>query len=118
MVLKRLPLSNLDWPKPLTLDLDIKRFSPDIFPKIAPGSINHYFVHLFLVGVDDIDSYRSNTRKQIQEWLNVISKRNHEWIIVHVTQDSKRSTIFKLGTTSVFEKLKADFNNNQRRFFV
>ena len=56
---KRLPISGMCWDaagrsKSIPpLEMDIQKFSSDLFPKTAPGvQHNVYFIHLFLVGCD------------------------------------------------------------------
>lgn len=93
------------------------KFSVDMFPKQAPGVChNVFFVHIFLVGCDEVETYRNFTRKQIQEWLNTImSKRNQEWIICHVASDTKSKGLFNLGGgANIYDKLKSDFNQHKR----
>ncbi|KAI8911655.1 hypothetical protein EDD86DRAFT_264201 [Gorgonomyces haynaldii] len=124
--IKRLPLRNLQWQSKNTtkiianLDLDIKRFQPDIFPKFTPGAVvtNVFFVHLFFVGCEDVDQYRSSVRKQLQDWLNAVcSKKNQEWMIVHVQQEQRQRGLFTLKRDqTVFEKLKSDFMQQRRVF--
>jgi hypothetical protein len=97
--------------------MDVARFSPEMFPMLAPGVLhNLYFIHLFLVGCDDVDTYRQTTRPKIQEWMNVVmSRRGQEWIICHVVSEPKAKTgLFQLSSTSVFDKLKTDFNQQRR----
>lgn len=127
--MRRLPLRQLPWkhpvrdatnPRLITLDLDVKRFSPDMFPKMSPGvAHNTFFLHVFLVGCDDVEQYRSSTRKQIQDWLNIImAKKGQEWVICHVAPSdtkTKLGGLFQLGSTqTVFDKLKTDFNQQKR----
>ncbi|KAJ3305631.1 hypothetical protein HDV03_001276 [Kappamyces sp. JEL0829] len=124
----RLPLKNLDFKNPLqneshvisTVELEIRKYSVEMFPKFTPGAVQHnlYFVHMFIVSTDDVEVYRSTTRKLIQEWLNVVgNKKNQEWLIVYCAEKTRSNRIFNMGSsTSVYEKLKVDFNLKKDRF--
>jgi hypothetical protein len=76
-------------------------------------------LHVYFVNCDDGEVYKMVVKKQIKAWLDVVTARkNQEWLIVHVTQDSN-STLSQakaanannfLIKTSVLDKIKADFN--------
>lgn len=67
-VAARLPLRNLSWQSPIgsgggnnntvrtipVLEVELKRYSPDMFPRAMPGTIYHspYFLHMYLVTID------------------------------------------------------------------
>jgi trafficking protein particle complex subunit 10 len=90
-----------------------------MFPKFAPGAVqyNVIFLHIFVVSVEDLESYRSTTRKMMQDWMNVVAnKKNNEWMVVYLPEKTKGSRLFNLGaSTSVYEKLKVDFNLRKDR---
>ncbi|KAJ3163448.1 hypothetical protein HDU86_000027 [Geranomyces michiganensis] len=132
----RLPLKNIAWHNPLgairgstnstariisTLDVELKRYSPEMFPRAMPGTLYHspYFLHLYLVTTDDSEVYKASTRKQIQEWLNVVAnKKNQEWLIVYlINPDSKGKSarFLGVGAGSVFDKIKSDFSFKKER---
>ncbi|KAJ3176861.1 hypothetical protein HDU87_004793 [Geranomyces variabilis] len=132
----RLPLRNIAWHNPLgairgstnstariigTLDVELKRYSPEMFPRAMPGTLYHspYFLHLYLVTTDDSEVYKATTRKQIQEWLNVVAnKKNQEWLIVYlINPDSKGKSarFLGVGASSVFDKIKSDFSFKKER---
>ncbi|RKO89734.1 hypothetical protein BDK51DRAFT_35393, partial [Blyttiomyces helicus] len=128
-LLSRLPLRNLVWNSPLgsaranssnatrnipVLDIELKKFSPDMFPKAMPGSLyqSPYFLHLYLVNCDENDQYRATVKRQIQDWVNVVNnKKNQEWMIVYISSPESRakSGLLKLGG-NVYDKIKSDFN--------
>ncbi|KAJ3010784.1 hypothetical protein HKX48_007205 [Thoreauomyces humboldtii] len=131
----RLPLRNVSWQNPLgfskgssssarvidTLDVDLKKYVPEMFPRVMPGTLYHspYFLHLYLVSTDDTELYKGVVRKQIQEWLNVVAnKKNQEWLIVYLNKaDTKGKTkgFLGVGASSVFDKVKSDFNFKKER---
>ncbi|KAK6095308.1 hypothetical protein MT418_004749 [Batrachochytrium dendrobatidis] len=126
----RLPLRHLSWQNPLrssrnssstthiipSLNLDVKPYSLDLFPKLAPGGLhqNSLFVHIFLVGCEDMEYYKNNVRSKIQEWLNIVmTKKGQEWMIVYISGGAvkSRSGIFNMvGSNSVFDKIRTDFS--------
>ncbi|CCJ30754.1 unnamed protein product [Pneumocystis jirovecii] len=124
-----LPLRNLHWKynnrslKSIHyLDVDIKPYN-----HINSGEKPHQllslldmpYLNMFLVKCDDIDTYRSYIRAMIRKWHNsVLMKKNQEWLIIHVTFQSDSLSITRNTTpskfltikTSVYDKIKADFN--------
>ncbi|KAI8849287.1 hypothetical protein BC829DRAFT_189092 [Chytridium lagenaria] len=126
-IVTRLPLRNLLWMNGRiqqgqrlieSLDIDLKPFRPDMFPRSVPGTATPFFLHLYFVNCEDSDIYKSMVRKQIQDWLNIIAnKKNQEWLIVYVgNSDAKRAAprFLNVGGT-VFEKIKADFGTKGDR---
>nr|KAJ3421268.1 hypothetical protein HK105_004073 [Polyrhizophydium stewartii] len=132
----RLPLRQLPWQNPLrsgratapgmqriipTLDIQMRPFSPDLLPRLAPGGLhqNSVFMHIFFVGCEDIEYYKNNVRRQLQEWINAVSsKKGQEWLVVHLTGgDSRgRAGLFNIGAAStVLDKIRSDFNLKKDR---
>ncbi|KAJ3273827.1 Kinesin-like protein kif3b [Terramyces sp. JEL0728] len=104
--------------KQVTLDLELKKFTVDMFPKFVPGALeyNCIFFHLFIVSVEDLELYKNTTRKQIQEWVNIVAnKKNQDWAIISLSDESVKTRLFK--STTVSEKLKADFNLRKSNHF-
>ncbi|KAJ3179456.1 hypothetical protein HDU85_004866 [Gaertneriomyces sp. JEL0708] len=131
----RLPLRNIRWQNPLgtvkgggsasraihILDVELKKFMPDMFPRVMPGTSYHtpFFLHLFFVNTDDSDYYKATIRKQIQEWLNVVAnKKSQEWLIVYVSgAESRGKSARFLGVgSSIFDRIKSDFNFKKERY--
>ncbi|KAH6578982.1 hypothetical protein BASA61_010562 [Batrachochytrium salamandrivorans] len=131
----RLPLRHLSWQGSLrsnrssspttctiqSLDIDVKPYSHDLLPKYAPGGLhqNSVFLHIYLVGCEDVDYYKNNVRNKLQEWINTVSsKKSQEWMVVHVVEGrtKSRSGIFNIGSTaSVFDKIRSDFSLKRDR---
>lgn len=65
-----------------------------------------------------MESYKSNSRKLIQDWLNIVgNKKNQEWMIIYCAEKTKGNRLFNMGATaSVYEKLKTDFNLKKERY--
>eukprot|EP00842_Homolaphlyctis_polyrhiza_P006352 jgi/Hompol1/6718/HPOL_002317-RA len=112
-----------------SLGLDIKPFSASLLPKYTPGSLqlNSVFMHVFFVGCEDVEYYKNNVKKLIQDWLNsVMNKKSQEWLIVHlvgggdVSAKGKGSTLFNINmnmgvAANVFDKIKTDFGLKKER---
>lgn len=68
----------------------------------------------------DNEAYRITLRPQIKEWIDSLqalsSKRNSalEWLIVHVTAQKTGPSKFYQRKGSVYDKVRADFNNGKK----
>ncbi|KAJ1959549.1 hypothetical protein IWQ62_004566, partial [Dispira parvispora] len=78
----------------------------------ATPYLNLYFSHC-----EDVDTYRQLVKAKIKQWLDPIaSKKNQEWLIIHVTRqlpdNHAKSGGAKLfpRATSVVDKIRADFS--------
>lgn len=119
----RLPLRNLHWnssvQRPLrsiqSLDVDLKRFTFDNAPQPLL-SVQTPYLNLYFVACDDNESYRTNVKRQIKAWIDVITtKKNQEWLLVYVAGQETRKGGSYLGLkTSVYDKIKNDFNVGKR----
>jgi hypothetical protein len=94
-----------------------------------PGLRQTPYLKIFLLRCDDNDTYKSTARKALRDWIKshasapATSQEKHdafEWLILHVVQDGngseKTATSSKWGrtTTTVLEKVKADFNGTSK----
>ncbi|KAM3584023.1 hypothetical protein VKS41_003991 [Umbelopsis sp. WA50703] len=119
----RLPLRNLHWTssiqRPLrsiqSLDVDLKRFTYDSGPQPLL-SVQTPYLNLYFVACDDNDTYRNTVKRQIKSWVDVITtKKNQEWLLVYVAGQETRKSGSYLGLkTSVYDKIKSDFNVGKR----
>ncbi|CAO3675315.1 unnamed protein product [Umbelopsis vinacea] len=119
----QLPLRNLHWnssvQRPLrsiqSLNVDLKRFTFDTAPQPLL-SVQTPYLNLYFVACDDNESYRTNVKRQIKTWMDVITtKKNQEWMLVYVAGQETRKGASYLGLkTSVFDKIKNDFNVGKR----
>ncbi|KAJ1654573.1 hypothetical protein IWQ61_005523 [Dispira simplex] len=78
----------------------------------ATPYLNLYFSHC-----EDVDTYRQLVKAKIKQWLDPIaSKKNQEWLIIHVTRqlpdNQAKSSGAKLfpRAMSVVDKIRADFS--------
>ncbi|KAI9365504.1 hypothetical protein DFJ73DRAFT_808029 [Zopfochytrium polystomum] len=123
----RFPLRNLIWSNTRaqqgnriieSLDVEMRLFRPDMFPRAMIGASTPFFVHLCLINCEDHEMYRSTVKRQIQEWLNVVgNKKNQEWFIVYATPNDPRKAQNRgfLGGGTVFDKIKSDFSPKMER---
>lgn len=126
-----LPLANLNWKyhtsKPLksipTLPLKFveevpkasKRLSAgheDVYNKLSYSEHNVY-LRLMFVKYDSLDTYRSQVRPLIKEWLrNLVANSKLEWMIIFYVPGNSKDKHSTMIKTSSFDKLKIDFNND------
>lgn len=120
---------------------DEKRSSNDSTPSTTtaaplrrhqiPGLRQTPYLKIYLLKCDDNEVYKASSRKLLRDWIKTHSalqqtsgggQDNHdacEWLILHVLQDGdapERSTSKwpGRGSTSVLEKIKADFNGTSK----
>lgn len=101
-----------------------------------PGLRQTPYLKIFFLRCDDNDTYKATARKAVREWIKAhaatpqsqsstfSNQEKHdafEWLIVHVVQDGdgaeKAAASSKwpgLSTSTVLEKLKADFNGSSK----
>ncbi|EED21634.1 TMEM1 family protein, putative [Talaromyces stipitatus ATCC 10500] len=118
---------------------DEKRSSNDSTPGVAaphrrhqiPGLRQTPYLRIYLLKCDDNEVYKASSRKLLRDWIKTHSSSqqtsgggqdNHdacEWLILHVLQDGdvpeKAASKWPgRGSTSVLEKVKADFNGSSK----
>ncbi len=97
-----------------------------------PGLRQTPYLKLFFLRCDDNETYKSQARKQVREWIKehtppaqsttkISAQENHdayEWLIVHIivpntaaATQPRRST---KGSSTILEKLRADFNGTSK----
>ncbi|KAI8148730.1 trafficking protein particle complex subunit 10, partial [Fennellomyces sp. T-0311] len=122
----RLPLKNLNWHPSSqrserfipSLEVDLQRFNFEQVPQ--PLLVAHTtYLNLYFVNCDDNDAYKNKVKKQIKNWVDLIAtKKNQEWLIVYVAgQDTRRSNNYLGLKTTVYDKIRADFNQGKRDSF-
>jgi hypothetical protein len=89
------------------------------------------YLRIYLLRCDDNEAYKASARKLLREWIKAHSasqqtsgagQGNHdacEWLILHVLQDGdapeKAASKWPgRGSTSILEKVKADFNGSSK----
>ncbi|KAI7870261.1 trafficking protein particle complex subunit 10 [Spinellus fusiger] len=119
----RLPLKNLQWqpssqrsPRFIhSLEADLKRFSFDQTPQLLSTMQTNY-LNLYFVACEDNEIYKNKVKKQIKQWVDFITtKKNQEWMVVYVAgQDAKKSNNYLGLKTTVFDKIRTDFNQGKQ----
>ncbi|KAL4978400.1 trafficking protein particle complex subunit 10 [Aspergillus desertorum] len=100
-----------------------------------PGLRQTPYLKIYILQCDDNDTYKNSARKALREWIKshgssststssaaATSQEKHdafEWLILHVVQDgdgTEKVATSKWGrtTTTVLEKVKADFNGTSK----
>jgi hypothetical protein len=100
-----------------------------------PGLRQTPYLKVYLLRCDDNDTYKATARKTLREWIKTqsvssssqstgSSQEKHdafEWLILHVVQDGDGAektpapaSKWGRGTTTVLEKIKADFNGSSK----
>ncbi|KAJ5332494.1 TRAPP II complex TRAPPC10 [Penicillium brevicompactum] len=100
-----------------------------------PGLRQTPYLKVYLLRCDDNETYKATARKNLREWIKAnsssqtsqsaaTSQEKHdafEWLILHVVPDSdgaERSPAptskWGRGSTTVLEKVKADFNGSSK----
>ncbi|KAK9457986.1 trafficking protein particle complex subunit 10 [Dipodascopsis uninucleata] len=123
----RLPLKNLTWyypPRPLRniTNLSLSFVEESLDDSNTPshqinGLLESPYLKLILVRCEDNETYRESVRKNIREWFStkVASKRDTtEWLIIYYAANGSTSSSSALRfKNSVFDKIRADFNNTK-----
>ncbi|KAF8983315.1 hypothetical protein BGZ46_010513, partial [Entomortierella lignicola] len=119
----RLPLRNLVW-KPSNnrakrniamLDVEFKRYSAESAKNLPPVTLlQNPYLNLYFVNCEENETYKSTVRQKIRDWIQLVtSKKNQEWLIVHISsQENVRAA--KFLRASVLDRIKADFNTGKR----
>ncbi|CAG8444801.1 5577_t:CDS:10 [Ambispora gerdemannii] len=112
-----LPLRNLQWKsanRPLrtihTLGVELKRLTPDTGEKqhqLPASLLEKPYLNLYFVSCDDNETYRQTVKKQIRDWLTIVSsKKNQEWLIEQFSTKLKQILIQTNATgTCVYLRL-------------
>lgn len=100
-----------------------------------PGLRQTPYLKIYLLRCDDNDTYKATARKTLREWIKAqgssstsqptgSSQEKHdafEWLILHVVQDGDgaektptATSKWGRSTTTVLEKVKADFNGTSK----
>lgn len=122
-----LPLVNLHWNHPerplrliATLDVDIveEKAKQALPPKHQlPGLSSTPYLKIIFIQCEDNDTYKASVRPIIREWLDNKVKYTRdptEWIVVHYIPNGSKVFLGNRFTYGVFDKIKADFNNEQK----
>ncbi|KAJ5491196.1 hypothetical protein N7539_002763 [Penicillium diatomitis] len=101
-----------------------------------PGLRQTPYLKIYLLRCDDNETYKATARKTLREWIKAhgspsgtqptggSSQEKHDafdWLILHVVQDNEgaernasSTSKWGRGSTTVLEKIKADFNGTSK----
>jgi hypothetical protein len=97
-----------------------------------PGLRQTPYLKVFFLRCDDNDTYKAQARKQVREWIKehtppaqstskTSAQENHdafEWLIVHIivpnTAAATQPRTSSKGSSTILEKLRADFNGTSK----
>ncbi|KAJ7740726.1 trafficking protein particle complex subunit 10 [Mycena maculata] len=129
-LLAQLPLRNIHWKSPsrpsirTIQELDIslvplESLRDEHTSQIPATLLEKPFLNIYIVSCEDTDleAYKTSIKRQVKDWHSVvISRKNQEWLILHVIRPDARTpsgNFFQLKG-SVLDKLKGDFNTDRR----
>ncbi|KAH7090076.1 trafficking protein particle complex subunit 10 [Auriculariales sp. MPI-PUGE-AT-0066] len=85
--------------------------------QIPTSLLERPLVNVYVVTCEDADAYKNTVKKQIRDWLAVVStKKNQEWLVVLVVRPDTRgsgSNFFQIRS-SIMDRIRADFNIGKR----
>eukprot|EP01112_Ceratiomyxa_fruticulosa_P000641 TRINITY_DN1057_c0_g4_i1.p1 TRINITY_DN1057_c0_g4~~TRINITY_DN1057_c0_g4_i1.p1 ORF type:complete len:1237 (+),score=216.75 TRINITY_DN1057_c0_g4_i1:464-4174(+) len=70
------------------------------------------YLHLYIVHCDDSDCYKHLVKAKIKSWVQMMTEKQQEWLIVYVSLGHRR-TLTDITTKlqrTVYDKIRADFN--------
>ena len=95
-----------------------------------PGLRQTPYLKVYLLRCDDVDTYKSSSRRMLREWIkeqtspshgsgSANSQENHdafEWMIIHVVlpDPASASGWSTRASTNVLEKIRTDFNGSSK----
>ncbi|KAJ7285957.1 trafficking protein particle complex subunit 10 [Mycena rebaudengoi] len=128
-LLAQLPLRNIHWKSASRSIRTIQELDVSLVPleslrdehtsQIPATLLEKPFLNIYIVTCEDTDVevYKTSIKRQVRDWHGVVtSRKNQEWLILHVVRPDARTpsgNFFQLKG-SVLDKLKADFNIDKR----
>ncbi|KAJ6455695.1 trafficking protein particle complex subunit 10 [Mycena sanguinolenta] len=129
-LLAQLPLRNIHWKSPsrpsirTIQELDIslvplESLRDEHTSQIPATLLEKPFLNMYIVTCEDndLETYKNSIKRQVKDWHSVVnSRKNQEWLILHVVRPDSRTqsgNFFQLKG-SVLDKLKGDFNTDRR----
>ncbi|PFH52452.1 hypothetical protein AMATHDRAFT_74243 [Amanita thiersii Skay4041] len=129
-LLDQLPLRNIHWKsvahsslktiQELSFTLvQLESVRDELASQIPATLLEKPLLNIYVVTCDDMDieAYRHVHKRQIKDWLNIVTARKHqEWLLLHLVKPDARAPGGKLFQLkgSVLEKMKGDFNTDKR----
>ncbi|KZO96846.1 hypothetical protein CALVIDRAFT_563489 [Calocera viscosa TUFC12733] len=124
-----LPLHNLHWKSASHATLrTVQELQIDLLPleevrdeqasQVPVSLLERPLGNLYFVQCDDNDTYKTTVRKQIRDWVSLVSQRkNQEYLIVLVVRPETRQQggrLFQGMKSTMLDRLKSDFNSGKK----
>ncbi|KZT57215.1 hypothetical protein CALCODRAFT_555435 [Calocera cornea HHB12733] len=124
-----LPLHNLHWKSAAHATLrTVQELHIDLVPlegvrdeqasQVPVSLLERPLGNLFFVQCDDNDTYKTTVRKQIRDWVALVSQRkNQDYLIVLLVRPEARQQggrLFQGMKSTMLDRLKSDFNNGKK----
>lgn len=86
------------------------------FPSLPVNWHRKPYLYLYLVNCEDGDSYKQLVKGKIRAWVQTMGERGQEWLIVYFSRERRGlSEISSKLHRTVYDKIRADFNNKKDR---
>jgi hypothetical protein len=116
-IYRHIPLRNVVWKLPTgTASTTIPQLNftfmrenhPDLsFPPLAANWYRSPYLYMYLLRCDNVDAYKASCKAELGAWIDEVSKRQHEWLVVYVPVLAPGSSLKK--PLKVLDKIKSDF---------
>lgn len=117
-----IPLDTYEWKrsygrpiKDVRVEASFQPFDAKILDKYKQGDWNildHPVLHLYVTECNDVDTYKSTVREEIDAWLKVLNSYGIvDWMILVVETVDVKKTKNILPRTTVLDKIRTDFGS-------
>ncbi|EJU03022.1 hypothetical protein DACRYDRAFT_106200 [Dacryopinax primogenitus] len=126
---QHLPLHNLHWKSAARATLrTVQELQIELVPleevkdeqasQVPVSLLERPLGNLFFVQCDDNDTYKATVRKQIRDWVSIVSqRRNQDYLVVLVVRPEARqqgNKLFQGMKSTMLDRLKSDFTTGKK----
>lgn len=119
-IVASIPLDTCEWKrsygrpvKDVHLDASFQPFSAKLLEDYKQGNwsiVEHPVLHLYVTECNDVDTYKSTVKEDIDGWLKVLTSYGIvDWMILVVETIDVKKTKNILPRTTVLDKIRTDF---------
>lgn len=119
-IVASIPLDTCEWKrsygrpvKDVHLDASFQPFSAKLLEDYKQGNwsiLEHPVLHLYVTECNDVDTYKSTVKEDIDGWLKVLTSYGIvDWMILVVETIDVKKTKNILPRTTVLDKIRTDF---------
>lgn len=119
-IVASIPLDTCEWKrsygrpvKDIQLEASFHPLNTKLLDKYKSGDwsiIEHPILHLYVTECNDIDTYKSNVKEDIDNWLKILTNYGiTDWMILVVETFDIKKTKNILPRTTVLDKIRTDF---------